>query len=311
MKKLVLLLFAMPCFVFAQEQKINKEEIAVNDLLKGSLYTPSKLTKNTDLVIIIAGSGAPDRDGNQQGMNTNALRYLAEGLARNDIAAFSFDKRTIALLASGKVSEKDLSFDDFVSDVKTIIAYFRDKKQFRRIIVAGHSEGSLIGMLAAKDNADAYISIAGAGRTIDQIIEEQLVVSFPNAQAAIHSNLQLLKNGQTFELKDQSLSMIFRESLQPYMISWIKYDPQAEIAKLKMPILLINGTRDIQVPVLDAELLKKAKPDAQLLIITDMNHIFKEVKTDERTANLMTYNNPDLPVKPELISGVNQFIKSL
>lgn len=311
MKKILLILLTIPMLGLAQEQKINKAEIAVTELLKGSLYTPFKMSKQTDLVIIIAGSGMPDRDGNQQGMNNNSLRFLAEGLAKNDIAAFGFDKRTIALKASGKLSEKDLRFDDFIADVKTITAYFRAQKQFRRIIIAGHSEGSLIGMVAANGNADAFISIAGAGRTIDLILETQLAAPFADSKAEIHEDLQLLKNGKTFELKNPSLGVIFRESLQPYLISWIKFDPQAEIAKLKIPVLIINGTRDIQVPVAEAELLKKAKPDAQLIIISNMNHILKEVKTDDRAQNIATYSNPDLAVIPELLTGVNQFIKSL
>jgi alpha/beta superfamily hydrolase len=312
MKKILLLLFSIPCIGFAQGQKIDKQEISINELLKGSLYTPSKATKKTDLVIIIAGSGMPDRDGNQQGMNNNSLRYFAEGLAKNDIAAFSFDKRTIAMKASGKLSEKDVLFDDFIGDVKTIITYFRDKKQFRRIIIAGHSEGSLIGMVAANGNADAFISLAGAGRTIDLVLEEQLTAAAPaNLKAEIHDDLQLLKNGQAFEPKNPMLGSIFRESVQPYLISWMKYDPQTEIAKLKIPVLIINGTRDIQVPVSDAELLQRAKPDAKLSIIANMNHVFKEVKTDDRQENVATYSNADLPVVPELVSNVNQFIKSL
>jgi hypothetical protein len=110
--------------------------------LKGSLYTPSRANTKTDLVIIIAGSGMPDRDGNQQGMENNSLRLLAEGLAKNDIAAFSFDKRSIALKASGKLLENDMRFDDFIGDVKTIIAYFRDKNNLvassSRVIVKAH-----------------------------------------------------------------------------------------------------------------------------------------------------------------------------
>jgi fermentation-respiration switch protein FrsA (DUF1100 family) len=105
------------------------------------------------------------------------------------------------------------------------------------------------------------------------------------------------------------LSSLFRESVQPYMISWIKYNPQVEIAKLSIPILVINGTKDIQVPPSDAELLHAAYPKSELKIIENMNHIFKEIKIDED--NLKSYNNPNLPVMPELISSITQFIKSI
>lgn len=310
MKKLLFILL-LPLIGFSQKYPFSKEDVSVNELLKGSLYKPSRHTQKTDLVIIIAGSGMPDRDGNQHGMVNNSLRFLAEGLAKNDIAAFSFDKRSIPLKASGKLSENEMRFDDFISDVKTITTYFRDKKQFGRIIIAGHSEGSLIGMVAANGNADAFISLAGAGRSIDQVLEDQLAVPFADLKTEVHENLQSLKNGKTFALKSPALGVIFRESVQPYLISWIKYDPQAEIAKLTIPVLVVNGTRDIQVPVSDAELLKKAKPNAKLAIISDMNHVFKAVNSDDRAQNIATYSNPSLPLVPELLLSVNQFIKAL
>lgn len=309
--KTLLAILLLPFVGFAQEYPFKKEDISVNELLKGSLYTPARVNPKTDLVIIIAGSGMPDRDGNQQGMENNSLRFLAEGLAKDDIAAFSFDKRSIALKNSGKLLEREMRFDDFIGDVKTIIAYFRDKKQFRRIIVAGHSEGSLIGMVAANGNADAFISLAGAGRSIDQILEDQLAVPFADLKTEVHEDLQTLKNGKTFALKSPALGVIFRESVQPYLISWIKYDPQAEIAKLTIPVLVVNGTRDLQVPVSDAELLKKSKPGAKIAIINDMNHVFKAVNSDDRAQNIATYSNPNLPIVPELLLRVNQFIKSL
>jgi fermentation-respiration switch protein FrsA (DUF1100 family) len=62
------------------------------------------------------------------------------------------------------------------------------------------------------------------------------------------------------------------------MISWLKYNPRNEIKKLKIPTLFLNGTNDLQVSVGEAELLKKSKPDAELVIIDAMNHVFKEIK---------------------------------
>ncbi len=140
---------------------------------------------------------------------------------------------------------------------------------------------------------------------------EQIGKQAPNLKEEVEKNLALLKSGQTFKLENQALSFLFRESLQPYLISWIKYNPQIEIQKLQIPVLLINGTKDIQVPVSDAELLKKVKPDAQLKIINNMNHLFKEIKTDDLAENQAAYNNPDLPIAPEMVSAVNQFVKSL
>jgi pimeloyl-ACP methyl ester carboxylesterase len=106
------------------------------------------------------------------------------------------------------------------------------------------------------------------------------------------------------------LASLFRASVQPYMISWIKYNPQTEIKKLQIPTLLINGNKDIQVSVQDAQLLQQAKPNAQLQIISNMNHIFKEIKGDDEE-NKASYANPDLPICNELTSKITTFIQSL
>ncbi|RZJ29721.1 MAG: alpha/beta hydrolase, partial [Flavobacterium sp.] len=116
--------------------------------------------------------------------------------------------------------------------------------------------------------------------------------------------------GQTFTLENKAMASLFRESVQPLWISWMKYDPAQEIQKLKMPILIVNGTQDVQVSVSDAELLKKAKPAATLVIIPDMNHVFKEIKGD-RAENMTSYSNPDLPIAKGLADAVNQFIKTI
>ncbi len=207
------------------------------------------------------------------------------------------------------LDEKNMSFEDFIKDVKDVATYFRSQKKYSKIIIAGHSEGSLIGMVAALNNADGYISIAGAGRPIDEVLLEQLTKQSPSIKEEAQKGLAALKQGKTFENKNPMLSSLFRESVQPYMISWIKYNPQVEIAKLSIPILVINGTKDIQVPPSDAELLHAAYTKSELKIIENMNHIFKEIKVD--SDNLKSYNNPNLPVMPELISSITQYINSI
>lgn len=287
-----------------------KENITVNSLLNGSLYTPNQQNKKLNLVILIAGSGPTDRDGNQMGLVNNSLKLLAEALANNGIAVYSYDKRIFAQMASGKLDESSLSFDNFIDDAKAVIQHFKNQKKYNSITVAGHSEGALIGMVAANGNADGYISIAGAGRPIDEVLLEQIEKQAPFLKEEVQKNLETLKNGTNFELKNQMLASLFRGSVQPYMISWIKYNPQTEIKKLQIPTLLINGDKDIQVSVQDAQLLQQAKLNAQLHIIQNMNHVFKEIKGDD-AENKAAYTNPDLPISIELSSIITTFIRSL
>lgn len=315
MKKSLLIfltLFSALCYSQAETaiKSFNKEEIAVNPLINGSLYLPLKQNKKTNLLILISGSGPTDRDGNQKGLTNNSLKYLSEELAKNDIAVFSYDKRIISQMKTGTVNEATLTFDDFITDARFILSFFKNQKKYNKIIIAGHSEGSLIGMIAANDKADAFISLAGAGRTIDAVLAEQIAKQAPFLKEEVQKNLDILKSGKTFELKNPMLASLFRESIQPYMISWIKYNPQIEITKLQIPVLIINGTKDLQVSVQEAELLKKAKPVAELVLIENMNHVFKEIKSDD-AENMKSYTNPDLPIIPRLTSTIKTFVKSL
>lgn len=312
MKKLLyILILIASSAAFSQNNPLFKtENIAINSLLNGTLYTPLKQNNATKLVILIAGSGPTNRDGNQIGLTNNSLKLLAESLVNNGIAVYSYDKRIFAQMASGKLDEASLTFDNFIDDAKAVILYFKNQKKYHSITVAGHSEGALIGMVAANGNADAYISIAGAGRPIDEVLLEQIEKQAPFLKEEVEKNLATLKNGNTFELKNQMLASLFRASVQPYMISWIKYNPQNEIKKLQIPSLLINGDKDIQVSVQDAQLLQQAKPNAQLHIIPNMNHIFKVIKGDDME-NKASYTNPELPICVELTSIITTFIRSL
>ncbi|MFZ4106820.1 alpha/beta hydrolase [Flavobacterium sp.] len=305
-----IILFFVVNAATSQKIKTNSQEIEVNSLIKGTLFSPEEVTNKTKLVILIAGSGPTNRSGNStMGGINNSLKFLAEGLAGNGIAVFSYDKRIFAQMIAKTLDEKTLSFEDFINDAKDVITYFKLQKKYTKIIIAGHSEGSLIGMVAALNTADGYVSIAGAGRGIDEVLSEQIAKQSPSMKETVDKGLASLKEGKTFENKNPMLASIFRESVQPYMISWIKYNPQVEIKKLTIPILLINGTKDLQVPASDAELLHVANSKSELKIIENMNHIFKEITVDEN--NLKSYSDPNLPVIPELINAITTFVISV
>ncbi|MFA7445776.1 MAG: alpha/beta hydrolase [Flavobacteriaceae bacterium] len=299
-------LFLLSINVFAQEKTFTTQEVSVNEFLNGTLYTPEK-AKKTNLVILIAGSGPTDRDGNQTGMENNSLKFLAEGLAQNNISVYSYDKRIFVQAKSQDFDESSLSFEDFIDDAVAVINHFKKGKNHKKIFVAGHSEGSLIGMVAVeKAKADGFISIAGTGSPIDEVLKFQIKQNAPFLLEQTTTILDSLKNGKTVEITNPALFSLFRPSVQPYMISWLKYNPQTEIKKLKTPVMIINGTSDLQITVSEAELLKQAKPEARYLIVEKMNHVLKEV--NDINENQKSYTDPNLPVMPELIEQIARFI---
>ncbi len=276
--------------------------------IKGTLTTP-KINAACPVALIIAGSGPTDRDGNNMMMKNDALKQMAHALADAGIASVRFDKRGIAGSMSAGIGKKeeDLRFENYISDAKEWIDLLRQDKHFNKIIVIGHSEGSLIGMIAAA-NADKYISIAGCGQAADVVLKRQLAAQPDEIKNMCYPMLDSLKAGKLIKDVDPTLNSLFRPSLQPYLISWFKYDPQEEIKKLNIPVLILQGTNDLQINEDDANRLAKANPAAKLLLIENMNHVLKIV-TGDQDANVKAYNDPSLQVSAILTKAIIDFIK--
>jgi len=313
MKTICLLILLATNFAFAngsmsRDTTFTETEIILktgNGLIYGTLTIPEK-PRRMPVALIIAGSGPTDRDGNNPVMKNNSLKILATGLAGRGIASLRYDKRGIAASKAAITSEKDLRFDDYVSDAAGWIQLLKKDKRFSEVIVIGHSEGSLIGMVAGR-SADKFISVAGFGQPADIVLKEQLGSQPKVVQDLSFPIIDSLKNGKTVDSVPPMIKSLFRPGVQPYMISWFRFDPRIEIRKLSVPVLIIQGTNDIQVGVENARQLSDANPEAELLLINNMNHIFRITEGD-RMANLATYSNISLPVSEELLSAVTGFI---
>ncbi|MFH6995635.1 alpha/beta hydrolase [Flavobacterium sp. FlaQc-48] len=299
--------------IYAQDKKeITFKEtpiiLKINiDQLFGTLTTPDLKTKYP-VALIISGSGPTDRNGNNPMMKNNSLKMLAETLAKNGIASLRYDKRGIGESKASAVSEQTLVFENYTEDAKSWINLLKQDKRFSEVIVIGHSEGSLIGMIACA-KANKFISIAGPAESADKLIKTQ-ITSKANKQLEelTFPILDSLKSGHYVQKVDPMLNSLFRASIQPYLISWFKYNPQAEIKKINFPILILQGNKDLQVTVKDAELLSQSNKNAELLIVDDMNHVMKIIKGDNQ-ANIESYNNESLPISEVMTNKIISFIK--
>ena len=290
-----------------------EKEITISSAAGTKLYG-TLLSKNKEqkLAIIVAGSGPTDRDGNSTiSSATYEYQMLAHDLDSQNIATFRYDKRGIAKSAYAGMKEGDMVFEDYVKDAEKIFDYLHDTLGFKNIYFIGHSEGSLIAMLASeKKKVEGYISVAGAGRPIDEIIEEQMQKQpLPDSvKQQIPMIFNQLKMGKEVENIPSDLNMLFRKSIQPYIISWMKYSPQKEIKKLKCPILILQGGCDIQVKEVDATNLHEANKKSTLDIIPNMSHTLKNAGKDCVDEN-KTYTDGSMPLDKMLVSDIVKFIE--
>lgn len=307
MKKILTIIIILILTLCLQSEEIVKIGTE-NGSLEGTLLIPAKKTY-IPVVLIIAGSGPTDRNGNNPYMKNNSLKMLAEALLKKGIASLRYDKRGIAKSRAAGIEESKLRFDHFVRDAEDCIRFLKKRKEFSNIVVAGHSEGSLIGMIASYNMKTwKFISIAGPGVSADKVLKEQLKNQPAHIKDSAIPIIDKLLRGKTTAQVPPVLNSLCRPSIQSYLISWFRYHPGIELQKLSIPILVINGTTDIQVGPDQAEKLASANKKAKLVIVEGMNHVLKNAPTD-RMQNAMTYNTPDLPIKKELVYAIADFIK--
>jgi alpha-beta hydrolase superfamily lysophospholipase len=242
-------------------------------------------------------------------MKNDSLKLLGQALAAKGIATLRYDKLGIAESAATASREEDLRFETYVQDAVQWITWLRRDPRFLRVGVIGHSEGSLIGMLAAKQvKVDALVSIAGAGRAAPALIREQLDAKLPSSlKARSNQILDELVAGRTVTDVPKDLMALYRPSVQPYLISWFRYDPIREIATLEMPVLIVQGTTDLQIPVEHAKrLAAAAKKGAKIRLIDGMNHVLKHatLPAEQQAA----YSDPSLPIEARAVEEIAAFL---
>lgn len=280
--------------------------------IRGTITLPKQATGKAPVVLIIPSSGPTDRDGNKPKLNQRADTYklLAAALAKNGIASLRYDKRLVGETVNA-ARESKLRFDDYVDDAVALTTQLHDDPRFEKVIILGHSEGSLVGMLAsAGQPVNGFISVEGEAQMGDKIMTEQLKAQPEYITKGFKTITDSMRRGKTYDQVDPALFSVARVSIQPYLMSWMRFDPTKEIKKLKIPVLIVQGTNDVQVSMADAEKLKKAKSDAKLVTIPGMNYVLREAPV-AMAANMATYNQPNLPLKPELTAAVVDFIKGL
>lgn len=293
--------------------------------LAGTLTLPESgapLSTDLPVFLIVPGSGPTDRDGNSPlGIVAAPYRLLAEALAERGYASVRIDKRGMFGSAGATSDPNDVTIasygDDLLAWTEAIQERLPATDGARCVIPIGHSEGGLVALAAMARLPDAcgLILIATAGRPLDEVIREQLRANPANAPFLEEADAALatLMRGERVDAGAMSapLRPLFAPEVQGFLIDALSYDPIELAAQVEVPMLVVQGTRDLQVGEADARILADAAPNATLALVSDINHVLKVVTSDDPLANLATYADPNLPIAPAVLEAVTHFLRRI
>jgi uncharacterized protein len=283
----------------------------LSGVVSGSLVMPKTVTDKIPVMIIIADAGPTDRDGNnvKTGVNGNTYKLLANELGKKGIATVRYDKRFVGT-STTTIKESQLHIEDYSDDAVSLMTLLDNDARFSKTILFGHGEGALVAMLAGYDQSEKGFIIAEGFADRGEKIMSDAMKDKPKFLAdEFKAIMDSLKKGKTTDKVDPSLYYIARPSIQPFVMSFCRYDPIKSLKVIKVPILILQGTTDLTVPVTNGDRFKKAKSDAYYMQIKNMNHILKDAPADP-DQNTATYDKPNLPLKPEMVNGIVEFINT-
>jgi len=281
--------------------------------LAGTLLDPGK---DAPAILMIPGSGPTDRDGNNPlGVKGGVYRQLAEALAAKKVATLRIDKRGMFGSKAAIADANAVTIAAYAADAHAWVDMLRAKTGRSCVWLLGHSEGSLVALKAAQDPKGicGVILVSGAGRPYGEVIRAQLRANPANAPllAPGEAAIDQLEAGKRVDgaTLPAPLQPLFRDNVQGFLIEAFSYDPAKLAGAIKLPVLILQGDKDLQVAVTDAELLKRGQPAATLKVLPGVNHVLKPVPGDDRATNIATYGNADLAISPTAPDTIAAFVR--
>lgn len=283
--------------------------------LPGTLTVPRGAKNPVPVVVILAGSGPTDRNGNSlMGIRPNSYAQLAWRLAERGIASLRYDKRGLPGV-KGAVDISTLTLDDFAADARAAANSLARDVRFSNVVLLGHSEGSAHALLAARGGGGpvaGVISVSGLGRPLTVVLREQLTRQLDSATLVRYDTaMSQYLRGETPKEVPPQLAMLFVPINQTFMRSLASFDPPAAVRAVRQPVLIVQGGRDLQVRVADAERLHAARPEARLAVVPLANHVLKAASDTTLAGQMVTYQTPSIPIMPDVVNAIADWILKL
>jgi alpha-beta hydrolase superfamily lysophospholipase len=270
------------------------------------LTTPPDVER-PPVVLLVAGSGSTDRDGNGPQIKPATLKKLSEQLAARRIATLRYDKRGAGGWKPEFGRPEDFRFKDYVDDAAALVGYLRSSGKFPRVVLVGHSEGGLVAILTARRvPVDRLVLLATAARRQGDLLKAQLERKQipPDVLQPIMKAIDTIMSGQIVDPPPPGLPIA--PSMQPGIASAFTEDPIDPLKLVERPTLIVGGGRDRQVARLDFVALAAAAPLARTLWLPEMNHVLVDVANEDD--DLAAYNQAERALDTALIDSVAAFI---
>lgn len=304
------------------------------NLLAGTIATPKNLKKNQPILVMITGSGAQDR--NEEMFEHKPFLVIADNLAKKGIATLRLDDRGIGGSEKGKDGATSA---DFATDINSAVNYLV-KNGYTNIGLIGHSEGGMIAPIVADMNKNVkfLVLLAAPGIPILDLVLDQnkkLAESANLPQAAIDDVLAIksktfsyAKNykGKDFktdftEYLDENFPKMTVQEREPYIAQmssewfqyFIKFNPDDYLSKVKIPVLAVDGSLDLQVSAkenlagIKKSLTKAENKKFEVLEFEGLNHLFQTAKT----GNPSEYGQIEETFSPKALDKISSWILAL
>lgn len=273
-----------------ETEEVTFQNTKAGATLAGTLTIPANGSKY--VLLMVTGSGAQNRDEEVFGHKPFAV--IADRLARAGIATLRYDDRATGKSVGGK--DPNVTTLDFAADAEAGIEWLRAQKRFKKVGIIGHSEGGTIAfMLASQKKLDFIVSLAGTSVKGDSVLLAQTkAMAGPQA-------------------KDMSIEQFRKmpEVQNPWVKWFIDYDPQGDIAKIKCPVMALNGSKDLQViSTQNLPALRRTLPKNKKNVIKEyegLNHLFQHCQTGMPTE----YVKIEETFSEEVINDIITWIKKL